>query len=305
MPELPEVETIRRNIERSLTGERVRAYELTLLRLLRDSPLSALDPIVGKILLGARRRAKVLMIDFEDGLTLAMHAKLAGQIAIIPVNGENRLVAGHPIPSPSSDFPTKMTHLAISFDNGTMLYYSDIRQFGWFRLAPTEEIAEMVKAMNFGPEGIGENPVDLETLRTGLARRRIPVKTALLDQKLVAGIGNIYVDEALHRAKIHPSTPANQVPEEKLPALRDAIQWALTEGLRQGGAKIIHTTAYPVDNFPEVHAREGEPCPVCGTMIIKVRVGQRGTYLCPFCQPLPEGVTPPAPANAKKGEIEE
>ena len=97
------------------------------------------------------------------------------------------LVAGHPFPSPGGDFPAKMTHLSISFDNGTTLYYSDVRQFGWFRLAPTEEIAAMVKAMNFGPEGIGENSVDVETLRKGLARRRIAVKTALLDQKLVAG----------------------------------------------------------------------------------------------------------------------
>src|SRR6476620_3666458 len=172
---------MRRNIERSLIGERVREYMLTLPHLLRDSPMPTLDPIVGKKLLKARRRAKVLMIDFEDDLTLAMHAKLAGQIAIIPASGENRLVAGHPFPSPNGDFPAKMTHLSISFDNGTTLYYSDVRQFGWFRLAPTEEIAGMVKAMNFGPEGIGENSVDVETLRTGLARRRIPVKTALLD----------------------------------------------------------------------------------------------------------------------------
>lgn len=305
MPELPEVETMRRNIERSLSGRRVLAYDLTLPHLLRDSPIPTLDPIVGKELLGARRRAKVLMIDFEDDLTLAMHAKLAGQIAIIPANGADRLVAGHPFPSPSGDFPAKMTHLSIRFDDGTTLYYSDVRQFGWFRLAPTEAIAAMVKAMNFGPEGIGENSVDVETLRKGLARRRIPVKTALLDQKLVAGIGNIYVDEALHRAKIHPSTPANQVPEGKLPVLCDAIQWALTEGLKQGGAKIINTKAYPIDNFPEVHGREGEPCPVCGTTIIKVRVGQRGTYLCPFCQPLPEGVKPPPPASSKKGAVEE
>ena len=298
MPELPEVETMRRNIERSLVGERVRDYNLTLPRLLRDSPIATLDPIVGETILGVRRRAKVLMIDFEDDLTLAMHAKLAGQIAIILPGGDDRLVAGHPHPSPTGDFPSKMTHLTINFENGAILYYSDIRQFGWFRLAPTEEISDMVAAMNFGPEGIGENPVGVETLRKGLARRRIPVKSALLDQKLVAGIGNIYVDEALHRAKIHPSTPANQVPEEKLPILLDAVQWALTEGLRQGGAKIIGTKAYPVDNFPEVHGREGEPCPVCGTTIIKVRVGQRGTYLCPYCQPLPEGVPPP-PANAK------
>jgi formamidopyrimidine-DNA glycosylase len=293
MPELPEVETMRRNIASALTGATVERYELTLPKLLRTSPIPTLDSIIGKKLIAVRRRAKVLMIDFDGDLTLAMHAKLAGQITIIRPD-ESRLVAGHPHPSPTGDFPANTTHLTIWFEDGSRFYYSDIRQFGWFRLAPTEEIQALVDAMAFGPEGIGENPVDVEALRRGLARRRIPVKLALLDQKLLAGLGNIYVDEALHRAKIHPSTPANEVPEEKLPALLDAIQWALTEGLRQGGAKIINGKAHPVDNFPEVHGREGEPCPVCGTTIIKVRVGQRGTYLCPNCQPLPEGVKPPA-----------
>jgi formamidopyrimidine-DNA glycosylase len=298
MPELPEVETMRRNIEKSLIGRTVVRYELLSPFLLRHSSLPTLDPIVGKNVLGARRRAKILMIDFEGDLTMAMHSMLAGQIAIIRAD-DSRLVAGHPFPSPTGEFPAKMTHLTVWFDDGSQFYFSDIRQFGWIRLAPTEAIQAFVESMAFGPEGIGKDPVDVDTLIHGLSRRRIPVKTALLDQKLLAGLGNIYVDEALHRAKIHPSTPANQVPLEKMPALLDAIQWALTEGLRQGGAKVIHTKAYPIDNFPEVHGREGEACPVCGTTIIKVRVGQRGTYLCPNCQPLPEGVMPPQGARTR------
>jgi formamidopyrimidine-DNA glycosylase len=304
VPELPEVETMRRNIEKSLIGRTVERYELILPLLLRHSPIPTLDPIVGKQVLGARRRAKILMIDFEGDLTMAMHSMLAGQIVIIRAD-DSRLAAGHPFPSPTGQFPAKMTHLTIWFDDGSQFYFSDIRQFGWIRLAPTEVIQAFIESMAFGPEGIGKDPVDVDTLIRGLGRRRIPVKTALLDQKLLAGLGNIYVDEALHRAKIHPSTPANQVPLEKMPALLDAIQWALTEGLRQGGAKVIHTKAHPIDNFPEVHGREGEACPVCGTTIIKVRVGQRGTYLCPYCQPLPEGVKPPASARATTEESEE
>ena len=304
MPELPEVETMRRNIEKSLIGRTVERYELISPFLLRHSPIPTLDPIVGKKVLGARRRAKILMIDFEGDLTMAMHSMLAGQIVIIRADA-SRLAAGHPFPSPTGTFPAKMTHLTIWFDNGSQFYFSDIRQFGWIRLAPTEVIQAFVESMAFGPEGIGEDPVDVDTLIRGLARRRIPVKTALLDQKLLAGLGNIYVDEALHRARIHPSTPANQVPLEKMPALLDAIQWALTEGLRQGGAKIIHTKAYPIDNFPEVHGREGEACPVCGITIIKVRVGQRGTYLCPNCQPLPAGVNPPLASRTRESQIED
>ena len=118
MPELPEVETMRRNIASALTGATVERYDLTLPKLLRTSPIPTLDPIVGKRLIEVRRRAKVLMIDFEGDLTLAMHAKLAGQITIIRPD-ESRLVAGHPHPSPTGDFPANTTHLTVWFEDGS------------------------------------------------------------------------------------------------------------------------------------------------------------------------------------------
>ena len=285
MPELPEVETMRRIVERELTGRTLVAVELRLPKLLRDSPLPTLDPLVGRRVDGARRRAKVLVIDWSEDLSLLAHMKLAGQIAVLRPDGQ-RHVAGHPVPDPAGPYPHKSTHATFTFDDGTLLHYSDIRQFGWMRLMPSADVADALDAFRFGPEAVGPDRVSAADLRARLARRRVPVKVALLDPTLVGGLGNIYVDEALHRARIHPAQPANTLSDDAFAALCEAIPWALEEGIAQGGAKIVHNRAHPVNGFPAVHGREGEPCFRCGTPIVKIRVGGRGTYFCPTCQPL-------------------
>lgn len=283
MPELPEVETMRRIVERELTGRRLERIDLTLPKLLRDSPLPSLDPLVGQEVAGARRRAKVLVTDWTGGLSTMSHFMLAGQLAVERPGGV-RSVAGHPVPNPAGAYPHKATHLVMGFDDGTTLWHSDIRQFGWLRLMPTEDVDQAIAAFGFGPEGVGPQRIALDELAARMARRRIPVKQALLDQEVVAGLGNIYVDEALHRARIHPARPANAVSPAELARLHEAIAWALERGIEQGGAKIVHQRAYPQDGFPAIHAREGEPCTTCGGPVVKTRVGGRGTYFCPVCQ---------------------
>jgi formamidopyrimidine-DNA glycosylase len=282
MPELPEVETARRIIESTVVGARVVGTELRLAKMLRFSDFPDTDILVDHRLVAARRRAKILILDWSDDLALLTHLKLSGQVSMH--NGEKRLTAGHPVPDPTGLYPHKSTHLSLKFDNGWTLHLSDLRQFGWVRIMAAGSVDSFIAAQLFGPEAIGLDGVTATQLSATLARRSIPIKLALLDQKVVAGIGNIYVDEALHRARIHPMTPANQVTADVMPDLVLAIQWALETGLQQGGAKIIHNKAYPIDGFPEVHARKGERCPVCGDEIIKIKVGPRGTYLCPTCQ---------------------
>jgi formamidopyrimidine-DNA glycosylase len=286
VPELPEVETMRRLVERHLAGKSVTGQVLTLHKLLRDSPLPSLEPIVGRSVLGARRRAKILVIDLSGNLSLMLHFKLAGQLAIVLPDGV-RAVAGHPVPKPDGEYPHKATHWTVTFDEGTVAYYSDIRQFGWIRLLPTEDVAEVLTGFSFGPEAVGPAGIALDDLTARLQRRSIPIKQALLDQGVLAGLGNIYVDEALHAAKIHPVRPANGLTPDEIARLHPAISWALEQGIAQGGAKIIHSRAYPIDGFPAVHAREGESCATCGSTIVKTRVGGRGTYFCPTCQPIP------------------
>lgn len=283
MPELPEVETIRRIVEQELVGQETSTVVVRLQKLLRTSPVPSLEPLKGKRLQHARRRAKVLMLDFDDDLTLMMHLKLAGQVAVIRGDGR-RFVAGHPVPNPDGPYPHKSTHVELHFESGAVLYISDLRQFGWLRLMPRADAESELAKMKFGPEAFGPEMVTINHLRERLARRSIPIKTALLDQSLLAGLGNIYVDEALHRAKMHPTTPANSINGKNLMALHEAIGWALERGVAQGGAKIIHNKAYPIDGFPAVHGRSGETCPVCGALVMKTRVGARGTYFCPVCQ---------------------
>lgn len=302
MPELPEVETARRNIGRDVVGRRLDAVTVRLPKLLRDSPIPDPGVLVGRELLAAHRRAKLLWLDFSDGLSLMMHLKLAGQIAIFRPDG-TRAVAGHPVPAPAGPYPHKVTHADLLFTGGTLVHYSDVRQFGWWRIMPTEDIAGTVAGFGFGPEAVGDATVTGPWLRERFARRGVPVKTVLLDQRVLAGLGNIYVDEALHAAGIHPARPAASLAGPELDRLAETIPGSLAWGIAQGGAKIIHQRAYPVDGFPAVHAREGEPCPACGTAITKTRVGGRGTYLCPTCQPGAPAVPAIGPSRESGDEI--
>lgn len=298
VPELPEVETVRRSIETYLSGLTVDAIDVRLGKLLRDSPIPDPSVLIGSHITGARRRAKVLAIDFSNELSLMIHLKLAGQWAILLPDGD-RVIAGHPVPKFDGIFPHKSTHADIHFTDGTLVHYSDIRQFGWWRILPSEDVADAFTAFGFGPEGIGA-PLDVKALSDLMSRRGIPVKTLLLDQSFIAGLGNIYVDEVLYQARVNPATPAKSVSVRKRKAIIEIVPWVLGQGIKQGGAKIINSIAYPIDGFPAVHGREGEPCLRCGTTIFKTRVGQRGTYFCPRCQRLPRqtiGIaksTPPA-----------
>lgn len=283
MPELPEVETARRLSERFLVGRTITSIDVRLPKILRDSPVPTETVLIDSTMIAARRRAKVMTLDFDNDLSLMLHFKLAGQWAIFTPDGL-RHVAGHPHPKPEGEYPHKATHATITFDDGTIVQYSDIRQFGWWRIMETDSVEEAVAAFGYGPEAVGD--LDVNALATAMDRRGIAIKALLLDQTFIAGLGNIYVDEVLWRARVHPATPANALSTIKRRAIIREIPGVMAEGIRQGGAKIINNIAHPVDDFPAIHARVGEPCLRCGTIIQKVRVAQRGTYVCPKCQKL-------------------
>lgn len=285
MPELPEVETIRRYLERTVLEKTITDVVMRLPKLLLHSPLPDLSLLVGSHFTSSRRRAKLLILDSSNELSLLVHFKLSGQLAIIAPDG-TRLVAGHPVPDPAGGFPHTVTHVEFSFDDGTVAYYSDVRQFGWMRLMHSSDIDAAIAAFRFGSEGFGL-PLDVKALGTVIRARRIPIKVLLLDQTFIAGLGNIYVDEALFTARIHPARVASSLSGPERTRLIEAVPVALGNGIKQGGAKIIHQRAFPIGNFPAVHGREGEPCVICGTSIEKSRVGGRGTYFCPRCQRLP------------------
>lgn len=292
VPELPEVETVRRNVERTILGKTIVSVAVRLPKLVRLSPIPELRILEGARFIAARRRAKVLILDTDAGLTLMIHFKLSGQLAILESDG-NRLIAGHPVPDPAGSYPHKTTHVDFAFDDGTIAHYSDVRQFGWMRLMETSDVEPAIEAFRFGPEGYGA-VLDSSALSARLKSRNVPIKVLLLDQKFIAGLGNIYVDEALYRARIHPTRLARSLPAGALKRLFEAIPWSLAEGIKQGGARIVHQRAFPIDGFPAVHGREGEACAECGSTIVKARVGGRGTYFCPRCQRPPRaGVNHP------------
>ncbi len=282
MPELPEVETIRRIVEMHLSGRALLAFEVSLPKLLRQSVIPDPNVLVGRVLRGASRRGKVLDVGFECGLDLLVHFKLAGQLALELPDGR-RHVAGHPVPTPTGMYPHKATHARLAFEGGITVWYSDIRQFGWMNILPAADVPGAIATLALGPEAT--EPVEIDRLRRIFARRAAPVKAALLDQQVLAGLGNIYVDEVLFASGVHPATPAREIPLDAVVRIGASIPPVLAEGIRQGGATIIRSKAFPDNGFPAVHGREGEPCFRCGTTITKDRVAARGTYWCPECQP--------------------
>lgn len=287
MPELPEVETARRLSEAHLVGRSISGIDVRLPKILRDSPIPTADVLVGSTMIAARRRAKVMTLDFSNDLSLMLHFKLAGQWAIFLPDG-SRYVAGHPHPKPDGEYPHKATHATICFNDETIVQYSDIRQFGWWRIMETDAVDDALAVFGYGPEATGD--LDVNGLADAMMRRGIAIKALLLDQSFIAGLGNIYVDEVLWLARVHPATPANAISTVKRRAIIREIPGVMAEGIRQGGAKIINNIAHPVDDFPAIHARVGEPCLRCGTIIQKIRVAQRGTYVCPKCQKLSQPV---------------
>jgi formamidopyrimidine-DNA glycosylase len=284
VPELPEVETIRRMVETHLTGHTVTGIDVSLLKLLRQSRITEPAVLVGRTVTGARRRGKVLDIRFTGDLDVLVHFKLAGQLAIDLPDGR-RYVAGHPVPKFDGELPHKSTHARITFDDGRIAWYSDIRQFGWLNILPSDDVPAVLEALTIGPEAT--KPIDIERLAGLFARRSVPVKAVLLDQGVLAGLGNIYVDEVLFASGIHPATPAKALGTGQIETIAGHIPNVLAEGIRQGGATIVRGKAVPDNEFPAVHGREGETCFRCGTAIVKTRVAGRGTYFCPTCQPDP------------------
>ena len=284
MPELPEVETVRRIIERAAVGKRiVRA------RSDRTKLVEAIETELGvERLEGARlerveRQAKWLTLRFDHDPQVILHLRMTGQVAAITPDGA-REVAGHPVPAYDAPLPAKTTHLTLEFDDGTLVYLQDPRHFAKLTLIPAMLVAEFLTERDLGPEPI-DPALTRERFATLLATRgRGKLKPLLLDQTFVSGLGNIYVDEALHLAGLHPERTGSSLDDDEITRLHAAMRQVLEEAIPIGGARIHHGKATQVNGFPRVHARKGERCARCGGTIEKYTLAGRGTYICPGCQ---------------------
>ena len=286
VPELPEVETVVRDLARLVVGARIRRGAIH-----RERNLSTPDAatfataIAGRRIVGARRRAKWIILDLDRGLALLIHLRMTGQVLVLRAGGA----------------PDPYVRATLELADGREIRFRDVRAFGRLALVAVRE--DGAPAASLDPhdrpllEGHGAEPLDpafdTAALRRLLGARRGRLKPLLLDQRLIAGIGNIYADEALWRARLHPlSSPARLSPAQWR-ALRTAIVRVLGDAVASRGASIDDYTAPDGDGSMQEHLnvyqRTGEPCPRCGTAIRRIVVGGRGTHLCPRCQPAPRG----------------
>lgn len=287
MPELPEVETLCRGLAERIAGLRITGIELVLPKLfvVGDAAL-----LVGKRVARVRRVAKFLVWEFDDGWSLVLHLNLSGQIVHERAAGD-RFAGGHPIPAFDAPLPHKTTRLILRFDDDSTLYLSDVRTFASARLLPGPEAESFLAAQRRGPDAL-QGTIDPAEFAATIRRRNTAIKAVLLDQGVLAGIGNIYADEALHAAGIHPQRLASTLTPEEAAALLREIRSVLALAVNHGVAKVRNGKAAPDAVLPRVHARRGEPCPRCGTVIEKIVVAQRGTYVCPTCQPVTRSAPP-------------
>jgi formamidopyrimidine-DNA glycosylase len=285
MPELPEVETIRRQLEPELVGRRVERLEVLDERWSRPVPPTTLESEVsGRTIAGLERRGKYLLMELDGGVTLAMHLRMTGNLLLVDAEGVVAAVDEGIYEAAAED---RYLRARFALDDGRELRFSDARRFGEAFLLSTEGVEERFLGR------VGIEPLSEEFTVEALGRiaegRIAPLKSFLLDQSGVAGIGNIYADEALFRARLHPLSPAGSMREEHLEALRDGIVNALEAGIDGGGASIDDyrdSRGEPGSMQEEflVHTREGKPCVRCGETIRRIVLGGRSTYFCPNCQ---------------------
>jgi formamidopyrimidine-DNA glycosylase len=281
VPELPEVETICRQLAPEIVGRRIEAAEVLDERWSRPHPPGLVEAgLRGRKITSVGRRGKYILVGLDDGATLAMHLRMTGNLVI----GEARFGAPR-----LYEAPTEPAYLRaeLTLDDGRRLQFTDARRFGHAALLPAGEL-EPYLATRLGVEPLG-GELTPELIGRLAAGRSAPLKSFLLDQKAIAGIGNIYADEALHRARLHPLSPAGSMRREHCEELRDGIVAALEAGIANGGSSIDDyrdargERGSMQDEFL-VHTREGEPCPRCGGPIARIVVAGRSTYFCAGCQ---------------------
>lgn len=301
MPELPEVETIRRGLEKRIVGLKVTAVEV----LCEKSFVGCASEVVGREVERLRRYGKALIIDLTGGVSLMVHLRMTGQlifdgenggkdgsdetkeISASTENGTARFAAGHPSENFVAELPNKQTRVIIRFDRG-VLYFNDQRKFGFIKVLETAKVEEdeFIRRLAKEPWQMSD-----EEFYAALQRHaRAPIKGVILDQSVVAGLGNIYADEALFASRIHPERKAGTVTREEAAKLLAAAREVMEKSIESGGSTMATyvradgTRGNYLEKFAQVFRREGQACPVCGAEIVKIRVTGRGTHICPECQ---------------------
>lgn len=277
LPELPEVETVRKGLEGLVIGKMIERVQVSWPRIIRtDESLEQWQhELVGQRIERVSRRGKYLIFHLSDCLLIS-HLRMEGKYLYYP--------------DEDSFLPemAKHTHVRYYFTDGSQLHYHDVRKFGRIERLRIDDLATYFLERKLGPEPVAEEFL-VENFQQQLALIKKAIKPALLEQKLVVGLGNIYVDETLFRAGIHPATPANRLKSEQVKLLHQTIMQVLDEAIEAGGSTIrsYKNSLGEAGSFQQtlmVYGRQDEPCVTCGTPIVKIQLAQRGTHFCPSCQ---------------------
>jgi len=292
MPELPEVETVKRGLQPVLVGRRIKSAVVRRKDLRVAFPEKLGARLTGRTVLSLRRRAKYILADLDDGETLIVHLGMSGRFTIYPAGSNEGAMLGefhHETPEAAAG-AGKHDHLLLETEDGVRVVYNDHRRFGLMLLELTGGIDEHKLFAGLGPEPLAP-PLDGKTLTRLLAGKATPIKAALLDQRVVAGLGNIYVSEALSRAGISPKRAAGTISAQRIAKLAEAVTAVLNDAIAAGGST-LRDHAQPSGELGyfqhsfRVYDREGAPCPTPGCKGVIKRIVQAGrsTFYCAVCQ---------------------
>ena len=282
MPELPEVETIRRQLEKAILNKKIAKVEVLSQKQFPQNP----KLVEGEKILAVERRAKLLIFRLTHGKNLIAHLKLSGQLVWQPTL-RNRIKLKKPVQTIGEYLPSKSTRVIFTIGKGR-LFFNEMRKFGWIKLLSNQQLEKELERYGIEPFRTDFTLTSFEKI---LKASRKAIKQVLLDQEKIAGIGNIYANEALYLAKIHPSTPSNHLKAEQVKTLKNNLLKVLKLGLKYGGASdeyYLHpdTTKGTYQNHFLIYGKAGKPCKKCGSIIKRISVSGRGTYFCPKCQRL-------------------
>jgi formamidopyrimidine-DNA glycosylase len=297
MPELPEVENLRRGLEKNIVGSKILSVKVSKPKLvsgkgnIRVASLAKVREfergLKGEVFAKVERRAKNLIFQFQSGKVVLIHLKMSGQFVYKPKTGK-KVVGGHPIELSESTLPNKHSHVIFELSKGT-LYYNDTRMFGYLLYYPSIEAFEKENHFDL----LGLEPMDksftLKYLEEALKNKKGKIKSVLMSQNIVVGIGNIYADESLFEAKIHPEKSANSIKKDAVERLYKAILRIIKRAVKVGGSsvatyRLLDDTEGNYAREHKVYGKVGQKCPRCGKPLKKIMVQGRTTVFCSFCQ---------------------
>lgn len=287
MPELPEVETIVRELEAVLPGRTVQTVDIRLAKIAHQPQGYVRRMLVGEKIRSVERRAKVILLKFSGQMNVVIHLKMSGQMIWVPKKGTMK-VGGHPIPHGIENLPNKYSHVIFTFTGGT-LYFNDQRQFGYVKILTDEEVTAWLELQGYGPEPL-DRAFTLEVFQAILKKRaKKRLKPTLLDQTVIAGIGNIYADETCYLGKVQPQRRISTLRPKEIVGLYHGLQHILRLSIKKKGttANAYRTATGDKGSmmpFLDVYGRDGEPCHRCGTILKKTTLAGRGTHYCGKCQ---------------------